>query len=78
MRGRVLATALVAILVGVSGIAYGHDELPQELRDALPTAPDGSPVQSIGHESDEHSENMLLVGNTDYRGSYRMGTDIAF
>ncbi len=79
MTKRILIVA-AAVIVLVVGTAAAHDELPQELRDALPTLSDGSTPVAIGHESDVHSKNMLLVGNTDDNEThpYRMGTDLAF
>lgn len=77
-----MVTAAFAVLTLV-GTAVAHDELPQELRDALPMLSDGSTPVLIGSEEDVHSENMGLVGNTDDPGPdgkarYRMGTDLAF
>ncbi len=78
MRKRKIFIAAAAAVLLAAGGAAAHDELPQELRDALPTLSDGSTPTSIGSENDVHSPNMLLVGNTDDAGSYRMGTDLAF
>lgn len=78
MTKKILIVAAAVAVLTLVGTAAAHDELPQELRDALPVLSDGSTPGSIGSEQDVHSENMLLVGNTNDAGSYRMGTDLAF
>lgn len=78
MKIRRTLVAAAAAVLALTGAALAHDELPQELRDALPTLGDGSTPHSIGSEKDVHSPNMLLVGNTDDGGTTRMGTDLAF
>ena len=78
MTKKILILAAAVAVLTLVGTAVAHDELPQELRDALPTLSDGSTPKSIGSEDDVHSPNMLLVGNTNDAGAYRMGTDLAF
>ena len=77
-RTAAILSALAVATLAMTGTAWGHDELPEELREALPAGPGGSPPASIGSEADVHSDNMTLVGNFDDGGTYRQGTDLAF
>ncbi len=69
---------LLVLLATPSGALAHHVELPSELEDALPALPDGSTPTSAGSHADEHSENMILVGNFNDGGTYTEGSDLAF
>jgi len=77
-------TVALLLLLGLTVAALApatvaaHDELPQELQDALSVLPAGSVPQAPGDHADVHSENMALVANWDDGGTYRQGSDLAF